>query len=98
MGPSPVGKHCTQVRFRERDFLVGLQVRVAVLGWLQGAGEQAMDVPQEDVLFNVRDPGFPRHQWESGASWGQTSGGILEGRAAPTGRVSATIYISAQGG
>lgn len=77
---------------------MGLQVPVAVLGWLQGAGEQGVDVPQEEGLLNVRDPGFRRHQWESGASWGRTTSSVLEGTAALTGDVSATIYTSTQWG
>lgn len=40
------------------DFPIGLQVHVAVLGQIQGAGEQSTDASHDERSFSIRDPGF----------------------------------------
>lgn len=45
--------------------------------------QQDDDNPQEEALFNVKGPGFPQHQWESGASRGSNHQQHPPGKSCP---------------
>lgn len=48
--------------------------------------QQGDDDPQEEGLFNAKGPGFPLHQWESGACWGSNHQQHPRGKGCPNRR------------